>query len=148
MSILHHAIAAGLALALAVGGVIACGHASRGPIHDASALDDSSEQLQGTWVLESFEPSLELEPMLAALLQAQLGTMVVKLDGKTLEAVGPGISIAREYEVVESSFGRIKVVVDAGDGTTYELFGILDDDTLKFRSLTSPWKGEGELRRQ
>jgi len=125
-----------------------CGPSSySGRIRDGSDKGLAAEHLKGTWVLASFEPEVRFEPMLADLLAAQMDTLLVTFDGQEMTAEGPGIQATRNYEVVQSLFGRVDIVIFGDDGTTYEMVGQYIGDDLQFESRTPPWTGKGRLRR-
>jgi hypothetical protein len=141
-----YSVVLGLALgAVAIMGCGPRGHAGR--IRDGSDQGMAAQQLKGTWVLASFEPEVHFEPMLAGLLEAQIDTLLVTFDGATMSAEGPGIQATRNYEVVQSLFGRVDIVIFGDDGTTYEMIGQYIGDDLQFESRTPPWTGKGRLRR-
>lgn len=136
-----------LGLALALGGC---------KPREASAADQAAQQrqevnqrLMGSWVLESFRPEAPLEPMLAGLLAAQFGNMVVQFDGQTMLASGVGVSTTRRYEITEAQFNRFKLVSYDDKGVSYETWGqFRNTGELWFDSRTPPWRGTGSLRRR
>ncbi len=137
-----------LLVLLISGGLAGCGGRGHGgAIRDGSDRGQAAEQLKGKWVLASFEPDMGFEPMLAGLLEAQIDTLVVAFDGRSMTATGAGIDVTRNYEVVQSLFGRVDIVVFGDDGTTYEMVGQFIGDDLQFESRTAPWTGKGRLRR-
>jgi hypothetical protein len=137
-----------LLLAVGLGGGVACGPRSNsGLIREGRDKNLAAEQLKGTWVFVDFEPEVGLEPMLASLLDAQRNALRVTFDGQTVTTEGPGINTSRSYEVVQSLFGRVDIVIFGDDGTTYEMIGQFIGDDLQFECRTAPWRGKGRLRR-
>jgi hypothetical protein len=132
---------------VAATGVAACGPPAGGSIRDGRDQGKSAEALKGTWVLAEFEPEVEFEPMLVSLLEAQIGTLLLTFDGQTMTAKGPGIDVTRSYEVVQSLFERVDIVIFGDDGTTYEIIGRFIGDDLQFESRSTPWTGKGRLTR-
>ncbi len=136
-------------LLLAIGvGVLGCGpRGHSGRIRDGGDHGVAADQLKGTWVLVEFEPEVNFEPMLADLLQAQMDLLMVTFNGHEMTAEGPGINATRSYEVVQSLFDRVDIVIFGDDGSTYEMVGRYIGDDLQFESRTPPWTGKGRLRR-
>jgi len=122
------------------------------PSRDANAVDESvraNQRLTGAWVLTSFQPEAPLEPMLAGLLAAQFGNLVVEFDGQWMRASGVGVTTTRRYEVSEATFNRFKLVSYDDKGVAYESWGeFRGGNELWFDSRTSPWRGQGKLARR
>lgn len=135
-------------LGLTLSPALGCGPRATGQkVADGADPGEASEFLKGSWVLQEFRPEDAFEPMLRSLVEAQFGTLVVTFDGTTLTAQGPGIATTRSYEVVQSLFGRVDIVIFGDDGTTYEMVGQFIGDDLQFESRTQPWRGKGRLGR-
>ncbi|MBN1608333.1 MAG: hypothetical protein JW940_17010 [Polyangiaceae bacterium] len=98
-------------------------------------------------MLERFEPERPLEPMLDALLRAQLGVMEVQIRGDQLVVRGVGLLVLRRLELIESGGDTFRARVRDDQGVSYDVLGELGRDRLVFSSLNDPWRGHGELRR-
>lgn len=125
-----------------------CRRNREGP-RDASALarSEADRRLRGSWVLLDFQPEVAPEPMLGALLSAQLGRMTVSFDGATMHAAGTGVETTRRYQVTEAYMNRLSVRTFDEVGVTYDAVGEFRDAELWFESRSSPWRGRGRLRR-
>lgn len=131
--------------ALAISFASACGGSG-----ETSSADDArlvGERLIGRWMLVRYRPDEALEASLSSLLMAQLGTMTLELDGQNLRASGLGVNALRSYRVVRATGDQFQLLVSDPDGVTYEVVGRLEGPEIVFRSLTSPWRGQGRLRR-
>jgi hypothetical protein len=130
--------------------VLACSLLACGA-HDAKAPEPRSvmsQRLEGHWLLTSFRPRTTFEPMLDALLRAQLGAMRIQVDDGMLHATGIGVGAARRYEVTAAAGEDFKATLYDERGVPYALSGQFRDDRLAFTSLDEPWQGEGELVRR
>lgn len=101
----------------------------------------------GRWLLVSFQPEVPLEPMLAGLLSAQLGVLVVQFDGQQMIAQGAGVGTTRRYRVTQAVAEGLTVVSYDDKGVPYDAVGEFHGNDLYFASLTIPWRGRGILRR-
>lgn len=131
----------------AAGLLLACGSSPSAPAPDLR-LQQAQQRLIGSWVLTSFTPDQALEPVIAALVQAQLGTMRVTFTQQDFIAEGSGLSVTRRYRIVGAELDRIQVVVLDDPGVSYDASGEFRGNELYFRSHTSPWSGQGILRRE
>lgn len=133
-------VAAVLALALAGCG----GGQSSQPANPAAV---ASQRLQGAWQLVGFAPSLELEPPLKSLLDAQLQTLNINFTAGEFTATGPGVDTGGRYEITNASgdslTGRVYDRAGAGYGITGQFVGT----QFRFTSTDSPWGGSGVLER-
>jgi hypothetical protein len=149
------ALVAVLASAVAVAGCAS----SQGQPASAVAQDTASIQsylTAGTWRLVDYRPDVTLEPMLQAMLAAQIRTMVVHFDGRSLSAQSPTVQVTRPY-TIESPAGLAFDIVspDLGAGTgpggatarSHCEMGI-GGRVLTFRARTEPWTGIGTLQRE
>jgi hypothetical protein len=137
----------GLALLL-LQGQLGCG-GSQASGSDAAAVDRTraSDRLRGRWMLMDYRPEQPLEPMLGALLGAQLGRLAVTFDGQTLMAEGTGFRAQRTYQVTEAAGDTAHLVLTDETGVRYEVQGTFVGNDLKFHAQTSPWQGTGTLQR-
>ncbi|HEX4477296.1 MAG TPA: hypothetical protein VH142_19535 [Polyangiaceae bacterium] len=139
---------AALSLALPAPALVAC--ASSGMTSSQMAAQDlasAGERLKGSWVLNQFQPEVSLEPMLAQLLQLQVGHLVVTFDGAHFVANGVGAQATRTYRVVEADGDHLKMTFYDDTGVPYDCDGYFDGNALHFEGLTSPWTGSGVLVR-
>ncbi len=136
-------LAAALALA-----PVACGGSRQQP-EDAGAASRAAanQRLVGTWLLASFQPEQRLEPMFALLLQAQIGKLTVRFDGKQMIVDGTGLSTTRRYTITQAYQDQLSLTSYDEDGIGTNVRGQLRGTTLEFESLTSPWRGHGTLQR-
>jgi hypothetical protein len=139
--------AGALALAAALCG--GCGHGgARPPESSAAAIASIDARLRGTFHLVRFVPEVPLEPMLAAMLEAQYATLVIRFDGKRISADSPTVHVIRAYEILEPQGDRFKLVAYDEAGVPYESTCELSEtgDLLVY-AQTPPWKGVATLRR-
>ncbi len=113
-----------------------------------AARVEANVRLQGAWLLLDFTPTQAPEPMLGALLAAQLGTMTIDFDGTQMHAVGTGVQTTRRYRVMSAHFARLEVRTFDDMGVSYDAVGEFRANELWFESRTSPWHGRGVLRRR
>lgn len=125
-----------------------CG-GGRGTPRDATeaARQEAARRLVGSWVLVSYQPETPLEPMLAGLLAAQMGTLIAQFDGQNMTITGTGVSTTRRYRVTQGSGDRLAVVNYDDAGISYDAVGEFRGNELWFMSMTMPWRGRGVLRR-
>jgi hypothetical protein len=123
--------------------------ASSGPVEDPGKLarQAANRKLTGEWMLQSFQPAVPLEPMLASLLQVQFGRMTVSFDGQLMHASGAGVDTTRRYQVMEADGDRLGVRTWDDAGVTYDAFGEFRGNQLWFDGRTTPWQGRGVLTR-
>src|SRR5437762_13856337 len=90
-----------------------------GPVHDAraDAVATAVQRLQGKWVLTSFQPEVPLDPVMTLLLRDQIEHMVVELQGQTLTATGPGLSVNRTYRIDQA-------YLDHFTATVFDAYGV------------------------
>lgn len=134
-----------LVLTLAV--VPACGGSYQTGDEQAMARAEAGRRLMGDWVLVSFQPDNTLEPMLASLLTAQFGNMIVHFDGQSMVANGAGVRVQRRYRVTQADGDQLALVNYDDNGIAYDAVGMFHGNELWFSSLTDPWRGRGILRR-
>ena len=113
----------------------------------ARQIAAANQRLLGTWLLVDFQPEVPLEPMLAQLLQMQIGHLTAQLDGGRLAASGMGVQATRTYRIDEAAPDRFKMTLFDETGVAYEISGAFEGDLIRFESLTAPWQGRGVLKR-
>src|SRR5687767_15366130 len=86
---------------LAVASVTASCSREKGPPRDAraEAAVSAAQRLQGRWLLQSFQSAAPLEFALQALLNAQIGQLVVDVNGMNMSIRGPGVAVQRTYRI-------------------------------------------------
>jgi hypothetical protein len=135
-----------LALALAAAFGLGC-TANRASDPVPGELARAADRLQGEWVLTTFVPAPPLEPMLAALLEAQLGELHVTLRQGAMGIRGVGVAGDRSYRLVEATEDGFSGVIVDRDGVEYQVTGLFRGLDLEVAAYTAPWQGKGRLRR-
>ncbi len=143
----------GLGLSVVFIAALGCGGA-REPAQSAAAQQAATIQARlhaGPWRLVDYRPDVTLEPMLQALLTAQLRTMVVRFEGGSLNAQSPTLQVMRPYaleDVAGAAFTLASPDIQGG-GTMRSRCEVSEDGRrLTFRSETDPWTGTGALERE
>jgi hypothetical protein len=148
-----------LASAVAVAGCAS----NQGQPTSGAAQDTASIQgylTAGPWRLVDYRPDVTLEPMLQAMLAAQIRTMVVRFDGSSLYAQSPTLQVTRPYTIEQPAGLAFDIVAPdvqfggapagGGGGATVRShceMGI-GGRVLTFRARTEPWTGIGTLQRE
>ena len=127
----------------------ACGGGSEQSSGDTAQREiaQSSNRLEGEWVLVEFVPKDPLEPMFAALLAAQMGQLKVTLRSGTMSIEGVGVQAQRSYRVVQAAADGFSAVMIDPTGVQYQVTGAFQGLDLAFASQSDPWRGTGRLRR-
>jgi hypothetical protein len=107
----------------------------------------ASDRLQGEWVLTTFQPAQQLEPMLATLLAAQMDKLTVTMRAGAMSIRGVGVQAERSYRVVQATEDGFSAEVTDQTGVTYQVTGEFQGLDLGFRAHTDPWQGTGRLHR-
>jgi len=82
-----------------------------------------------------------------ALINIQFGQMRVTMDGTRLTAQGPGVQVARTYQIQASEDESAMLIISDPSGVPIRVSVFLQDNLLTFHPLDAPWSGEGTLRR-
>jgi hypothetical protein len=146
----QHATRALHVVTLAVCLTLPCGcGGSRSPAQDAAGQNVAlaNQRLQGSWTLMRFTSDVPLEPMLQNLLTAQFGRLSVRFDGTRAFVSGVGLQTERAYRVERAEADWVSLIILEQSGASYRCQGTFQADELRFRSQTSPWQGEGILKR-
>src|SRR4051812_33876027 len=101
-------------LLLAVGSgawTVGCGGSHSGAEDPARLAAQANQQLQGTWILTSFQPRVGLEPMLAQLLGMQMGRLTARFDGARVSVSGIGVQASRAYQVQSAAPDRFHMTL-------------------------------------
>jgi len=123
----------------------ACGGGQSTQATNPSAA--ASQRLQGEWQLVGFAPSLELEPPLQSLLDAQLQTLSISFMNGQFTATGPGVDTGGRYEITSASGDSLTGRVYDRAGAGYGISGQFVGSQFRFTSTDSPWGGSGVLER-
>jgi hypothetical protein len=130
--------------------VVACGssHATGSGADTAQqAVADASMRLEGQWVLTDFQPEASLEPMLAALLAAQLKQLRVNFHAGSMRIDGVGVSADRSYRVTQAAADGFSLTIIDPTNVEYRATGAFEGTAVGFTSLSDPWRGRGRLQR-
>jgi hypothetical protein len=144
-------VAIALALSAALSG--SCG-GSQNQAASPVARDTATIQgrlTSGPWRLADYRPDVSLEPMLQAMLGAQIRTMVVSFDGRTLSAQSPTVQVTRPYAVENAAGLQFDLVSPdlQGGGTMRSRCELgVDGRRITFHAQTDPWTGSGVLERE
>ena len=125
--------------------LVGCGGSQSSQPADPTAA--ASQRLQGDWHLVGFAPSLELEPPLKSLLDAQLQTLNISFASGQFTATGPGVDTGGRYEITSASGDSLGGRVYDRAGAGYGITGQFVANQFRFNSTDSPWAGSGVLER-
>ena len=124
---------------------LGCGGSSQSPPQDPVAV--ASQSLQGSWRLVSFRPAAPLDPPLQSLLDAQMSTLTLTIEGDLFTAMGAGIN----------TNGRILIRGVEGDvvlatlydrmGAGHPVSGKFVGNQFHFASQSPSFQGSGVLER-
>jgi hypothetical protein len=124
----------------------ACG-GSGGASPAANPSAAANQRLQGNWRLVGFAPSLELEPPLKSLLDAQLQTLSITFSNGQFTATGPGVDTGGRYEITDAAGESLNGRVYDRAGAGYGISGQFVANQFRFTSTDSPWTGSGVLEK-
>jgi hypothetical protein len=127
--------------------LVGCGGGGGQAAPAANPAAAAGQRLQGEWHLVGFAPSLELEPPLKSLLDAQLQTLNISFANGEFTATGPGVETGGRYEVTSASGDTLTGRVYDRAGAAYGISGQFVADQFRFTSTDSPWAGSGVLER-
>jgi hypothetical protein len=126
---------------------VACGGGGGQASQATNPAAAASQRLQGDWHLVGFAPSLELEPPLKSLLDAQLQTLSINFSNGQFAATGPGVDTGGRYEIIDASGSSLTGRVYDRSGVGYGISGQFVGNQFRFTSTDSPWAGSGVLER-
>jgi len=129
-------------LALATPGLVGCG-ASGGPASNSVVV--ANQRLGGSWRLQSFATLVPLDLPLQAVLNAELGTLVVTFNQGQYNAVGPGVELSGRYEVSSASGDQLALVLYDPQNVAHRFTAQFAGNLLHFQSNDKPWVGFGAL---
>ena len=113
----------------------------------AEATASAAQRLQGRWLLQSFQPVAQLEFALQAMLNAQMGQLVVEVNGMNMSIRGPGVAVQRTYRIDEAYSDHVQLMVFDRYGVGFRATGDFNGNTLLFAGTEAPWAGRGNLVR-
>ena len=111
------------------------------------AAADAAERLEGAWVLAEFQPESTLEPMLGALLTAQLRQLRVTFHAGNMRVDGVGVNAERSYHVTQAAADGFSMSITDPTNVEYRVTGAFQGTSVAFTSLSDPWRGRGRLQR-
>jgi hypothetical protein len=138
---------AGLGVVLATAACGSSNASGSGADSARQAAADASVRLEGSWVLTEFQPEATLEPMLAALLAAQLKELRVTFHAGSMKVQGVGVNAERTYRVTQAAADGFSLTVTDPTSVEYRVTGAFEGTTVSFVSLSDPWRGRGRLQR-
>ena len=134
---------------LALGWIAASCSRDQGPPRDAraEATASAAQRLQGRWLLQSFQPVARLDFAVQALLNAQIGQLMVEVSGMNMSMRGPGVAVQRTYRIDEAYSDHVQLMVFDSYGVGFRATGDFNGNTLLFAGTEAPWAGRGTLVR-
>jgi hypothetical protein len=125
-----------------------CSH-EQGPPRDAraEAAASAAQRLQGRWLLQSFQPAQQLEFVLQSMLNAQIGQLVVEVNGLNMFIRGAGVAVQRTYRIDEAYAEHVQLMVFDRYGVGFRAYADFQGNTLAFTGTEAPWAGRGILAR-
>lgn len=128
-----------------VGLSVSC--ASEPPAKSVDSITSATQRLQGAWRVVSFTPEAALDAPLQSLLQAELGAMSIAFEGDRYTATGPAIQRSGQFKIWSATFDMLTGTLYDPSGTAYRITGQFQGPDFVFRSLDTPWRGQGRLSR-
>jgi hypothetical protein len=98
-------------------------------------------------LLQGFQPAHQLEFALQALLNAQIGQLVLDVHGMNMTITGPGVAVQRTYRIDEAYAEHLQMMVFDSYGVGFRAFGDFSGNTLIINGTEAPWVGRGTLVR-
>src|SRR5687768_6695174 len=116
---------------LALGAIVTSCRRDQGPPRDAraEAAASAAQRLQGRWLLQSFQPLARLEFALQAMLNAQIGQLVVEVNGMNMSIRGPGVAVQRTYRIDEAYSDHFQLMVFDSYGVGFRATGDFNGNT-------------------
>jgi len=127
---------------------VSCNH-DQGPPRDAraEATASATQRLQGRWLLQAFQPAGQLDFALQQLLNAQIGQLVLDVNGMNMSIHGPGVAVQRTYRIDEAYNEHLQMMVFDSYGVGFRAFGDFTSNTLLINGTEAPWVGRATLMR-
>jgi hypothetical protein len=125
-----------------------CGR-EQGPPRDArgEAAASAAQRLQGRWLLQSFQPTTQLDFAMQSLLNAQIGQLVMEVSGMNMTMRGPGVVVQRTYRIDEAYGEHLQMMVFDSYGVGFRAMGDFAGNTLIINGIDAPWVGRGTMVR-
>lgn len=130
-------------LSLATPLFVACGSATS----PADSVVSANQRLGGSWRLQSFSPATPLDLPLQAVLQAELGQLIVTFNQGQFTAVGPGVNFGGRYEVTSATGDQASLILYDAQSVAYHFSAQFLGKELQFQSNDKPWVGFGKFDR-
>lgn len=111
----------------------------------ADSVAGANQRLGGSWRLQSFSPSVALDLPLQAVLQGEIGQLIVTFNQGQFNAAGPGVNFSGRYEVASASGEQLSLVLYDVQNVGYHFSAQFSGKTLNFQSNDKPWIGTGAL---
>lgn len=121
--------------------------ACAGSATPANSVSTANQRLAGSWKLQSFAPVVQLDLPLQAVLNAEVGQLVISFGQGQFTATGPGVNFAGRYEITSASADQLQFVLYDPQNVGYHFSGQFAGNLLHFQSNDKPWVGFGALER-
>jgi hypothetical protein len=121
-----------------------------GPPRDARAesVATAVQRLQGRWLLQAFQPAGHLDFALQTMLNAQIGQLVLDVNGTNMSIRGPGVVVQRTFRVDEAYAERLQMTVFDSYGVGFRMFGNFNgNNAVVIDGNEAPWVGRATLVR-
>jgi hypothetical protein len=103
-------------------------------------------RIAGQWRLADYKADAALSPIL--LLRMRHEDLRVKFDQGRVQSATPNLELDRAYRVDDVQGETFRLFVIDPDGLQYENYCRFEPDgSVRFRTMTPPWQGEGHLVR-
>ena len=121
----------------------------QGPPRDARAEAAASvaQRMQGRWLLQGFQPTGQIDFAMQQLLNAQIGQLVLDVNGMNMFIRGPGIAVPRTYRVDEAYAEHFQMMVFDTYGVGFRASGDFAGSQLVLTGMDAPWVGRATLVR-
>ena len=107
----------------------------------------ANQRLGGAWRLQSFSPSVSLDLPLQAVLQGEIGQLIVTFNQGQFSAVGPAVNFSGRYQVTSASGEQLALILYDTQNVGYHFTAQFSGKVLSFQSNDKPWVGFGTLER-
>lgn len=121
-----------------------------GPPRDvrAEAAASAAQRLQGRWLLQAFQPARPLDFALQTMLNAQIGQLVLEVNGLNMFMRGPGVAVQRTFRIDEAYAEHLQMTVFDSYGVGFRTFGDFNgNNTIIINGNEAPWVGRATLTR-
>jgi hypothetical protein len=134
---------------LALCGLVGSCSKEQGPARDAraEAAASAAQRLQGRWLLQNVEPARPLEWALQQLLYAQVGQLMMDVNGLNMSIRGPGVTVQRTYRIDEAYGEHLQMMVFDSYGVGFRVVGDFSGNMLLLSGIDAPWVGRAAMAR-